>query len=316
MKIMSADYDVVVVGAGMAGLSAALTAGRLGRRVALLSSGVPGGQLLGIEHIDGLPGRDGGVAGYELCPAAQEQCEAAGVELVTEAVERIAADGADWIVSGPGGAFRARAVIVASGAALAKLGVPGEADFEGRGISACADCDAPLLRGKAAVVVGGGDSAMQEALVVADHAGQVLLVTDGEALRGQAGYRERIAAHERIALRFGATVSGIAGDANGVTAVTIRDLASGAAEEVATDALFVFVGLVPNSGFLGDLVPLDLKGHVMVDAGLRTAARGICAAGNVRAGGSFRAAGIMGDGTVAATTIEDYLTTGAWPSAD
>lgn len=311
---MSADYDVVVVGAGMAGLSAALTAGRLGRRVALLSSGVPGGQLLSIEHIDGLPGQEGGVAGYDLCPITQEQCEAAGVELVTEAVERIAADGGDWIVSGPGGDFATRGVIVASGTTLAKLGVPGEADFEGRGVSECASCDAPLLRGKSAVVVGGGDSAMQEALVVADHAGQVLLVTDGDALRGQATYRERIAAHDRITVRFGATVSGVTGDAGGVSAVTVRDIASGAEAEVATDALFVFVGLVPNSGFLGDLVPLDAKGHVIVDAGLRTAAKGICAAGNVRAGGSFRAAGVMGDGTVAATTIEDYLTTGAWPT--
>ena len=312
---MSADYDVVVVGAGMAGLSAALTAGRLGRKVALLSSGVPGGQLLSIEHIDGVPGYESGVAGYDLCPITQEQCEAAGVELVTEAVEQIAADGDDWIVSGLGGTFATRAVVIASGTALAKLGVPGEVDYEGRGVSDCASCDAPLLRGKNAVVAGGGDSAMQEVLVVAEHAGEVLLVTEGDALRGQAAYRERIEANDRIKPRFGATVSAVSGDDSGIKAVTIRDLASGAEEEVATDALFVFTGLVPNTAFLGDLVPLDAKGHIIVDAGLRTAAKGICAAGNVRAGGSFRAAGVMGDGTVAATSIEDYLTTGAWQTS-
>jgi thioredoxin reductase (NADPH) len=299
----------------MAGMSAALTAGRLGRKVALLSSGVPGGQLLSIEHIDGVPGYEGGLAGYDLCPITQEQCEAVGVELVTEAAEAITADGDNWVVSGPGGDFTTRAVIIASGTALATLGVPGEETYKDRGVSECASCDAPLLRGKSAVVAGGGDSAMQEALVIADHAGSVTLVTTGAALHGQADYRERIAGNDKIALRFGAIVTEALGDANGLTGVKIKDLTSGAEEEVATHALFVFTGLVPNTGFLGDLVPLDGKGHVLVDAGLRTAQKGICAAGNVRAAGSFRAAGVMGDGALAAKTVEDYLTTGEWQTA-
>lgn len=313
---MSADYDVVVIGAGMAGLSAALTAGRLGRRTALLSSGVPGGQLLSIEHIDGVPGYAEGVAGYDLCPITQEQCDAVGVELVTEPADSIAADGDNWIVSGPGGDMVTRAVIVASGTALARLGVPGEAEYEGQGVSDCASCDAPLLRGKVAVVAGGGDSAMQEALVVADHASQVILVTTGDALHGQADYRERIENQPRIELRLRSAVTEILGGAGGVDRVRIRDIAAGAEEEVATHAIFVFTGLVPNSAFLGGLVPLDGKGHIRVDAGLRTAARGICAAGNVRAAGSFRAAGVMGDGALAAKTIDDYLTAGAWQDPD
>ncbi|MBN8831766.1 MAG: FAD-dependent oxidoreductase [Sphingomonadales bacterium] len=309
---MSADYDVVVVGGGMAGLSAALTAGRLGRSVALLSSGVPGGQLLSIEHIDGVPGYAEGVAGYDLCPITQEQCDAVGVTLITDPCERIAASDSGWTVSGPGGDVTARGLIIASGTALAKLGVPGEEEYEGRGVSDCASCDAPLLRNKTAVVAGGGDSAMQEALVVADHAAKVILVTNGDGLHGQADYRERIEGNGKIELRLRSEVTEVLGEASGVTAVKIRDIASGTEEEVATDALFVFIGLVPNSAFLGGVVPLDAKGHVMVDPGLRTSVPGICAAGNVRSAGSFRAAGVMGDGALAAKTIDDYLTTGTW----
>lgn len=313
---MGAEFDVVVVGAGMAGLSAALTAGRLGRSVALLSSGVPGGQLLSIEHIDGVPGYAEGVAGYDLCPITQEQCDGVGVTLLTDPCESIAASDGGWTVSGPGGDLTARALIIASGTALAKLGVPGEEDYEGRGVSDCASCDAPLLRNKMAVVAGGGDSAMQEALVVAEHAAKVILVTDADALHGQAVYRERVESEGRIELRVRSTVTEVLGDDSGLTAVRIKDLASGAEEEVAADALFVFVGLVPNSAFLGDVVPLDGKGYVMVDSALRTSAPGICAAGNVRAAGAFRAAGVMGDGALAAKTIDDYLTTGTWQTPD
>jgi len=308
---MSADYDIVVVGAGMAGMSAALTAARLGRKVAMLSSGMPGGQLLSIEHIDGVPGYADTLAGYDLCPITQEQCDAVGVELVMEACEGIAANGDGWTVMSESGDIGARAVIVASGTALAKLGVPGEDAFAGRGVSDCASCDGPLLRGKVAVVVGGGDSAMQEALVVAEHAARVVLVTSGGALHGQADYRDRVEASDKIEKRFNSTVTEIMGE-GGVSKVRIRDLASGAEEELDTDGVFVFIGLAPNSGFLGNLVPLDGKGHIRVDAALRTPVKGIAAAGNVRAGGAFRAAGVMGDGAIAAKAVDDYLTTGEW----
>ncbi len=308
---MSAEFDVVVIGAGMAGMSAALTASRLGCRTALLSSGIPGGQLLSIEQIDGVPGIEGVVAGYDLCPITQEQCEAGGVALYTDAADAIRPGDGGWIVSGPAGDLAARGIIIASGTALARLNVPGETEFEGRGVSDCASCDAPLLRGKTAVVAGGGDSAMQEALVVAQHASEVMLVTIADGLQGQAAYRQSVEANEKIRLRCGAQISEIMGGPSGVSAVRITDV-DGRSEEVATDAVFVFTGLVPNTAFLGDLLPLDSKGHVLVDAALRTGVPGICAAGNVRSGGSFRAAGVMGDGALAAVSLERFLRTGEW----
>lgn len=308
---MSGEYDVVVVGGGLAGMTAALTSARLGRRTTLVTGDVVGGQLVSIDKIEGVPGFPEGVPGYDLLPMAQEQADAAGAALVNAAAESIAADGQGWKVTADGNAISARAVILATGTALAKLGVPGEERLHGKGVSECASCDAPLLRNKVAVVVGGGDSAMQEALTLADHLAKVIVVERGDALGGQASYRDLVQKNKKIELRFGATVTEIAGE-QAVSGVRVKDLAAGAESDVETNAVFVFTGLVPNTALFRDLVVLDADGRVGVDASLRTSAKGICAAGNVRAGTSHRAAGAMGDGAAAAMAIDRYLATGEW----
>jgi thioredoxin reductase (NADPH) len=178
-------------------------------------------------------------------------------------------------------------------------------------VSECASCDAPLLRDKVAVVVGGGDSAMQEALTLAEHVAKIVMLERGGALSGQASYRDRIGAHGRIEVRLGSTISEIIGDQS-VSQVRVKDVSSGAESELATAAVFACVGLVPNTQLLRGLVPLDATGRVCVDAALRTPAKGICAAGNVRQGSPHRAAGAMGEGATAATALDRYLATGAW----
>jgi thioredoxin reductase (NADPH) len=308
---MSDEYDVAIVGGGLAGLSAALTSARLGRRTAILTGGAVGGQLVSIDKIEGVPGFPEGVPGYDLCPMAQEQADAVGVEFVMEGCDSIAAEGALWRLANTEGDKVARAVVIATGAKLAKLGVPGEDRLFGQGVSECASCDAPLLRGKTALVVGGGDSAMQEALTLADHVEKVIMLERGEALTGQTSYRDLVTGNPKIELRFGATVTEILGD-NGVSGVRVKDIASGAESELETAAVFAFVGLVPNTDLVRDLVSFDGTGRIQVDAALRTNAKGICAAGNVREASSHRAAGAMGDGAAAAMAIEHYLATGQW----
>jgi thioredoxin reductase (NADPH) len=308
---MSDEFDVLIVGGGLAGMSAALTAGRLGRRTGIVTGGAVGGQLVSIEKIDGVPGFPEGVPGYDLCPMAQEQADAAGVEFVMESCESIAADGDGWRLATAEGDKSARALIIATGTKLAKLGVPGEDRLFGQGVSECASCDAPLLRGKTAVVVGGGDSAMQEALTLAEHVEKVVMLEQGDALNGQTDYRDLVMGNAKIELRFGATVTEILGD-NGVTGVRVKEIASGAESELETAAVFVFAGLVPNTDLVKDLVSLDGTGRIGVDAALRTSAKGICAAGNVREATSHRAAGAMGDGAAAALAIDHYLATGQW----
>lgn len=306
---MSTDVDIVVIGGGLAGLSAALTSARLGRRTALVTGGLVGGQLVSIEKIEGVPGFPDGVPGYDLCPMTQEQAAAAGVEFVNAAADSLAADGERWCVTSVEGQVVARAVVIATGTAIAKLGVPGEERLVGKGVSQCASCDAPLLRGRTTAVVGGGDSGMQEALTLADHVGKVVLLERGPALTGQASYRERVSAHPKIELRFDTAVAEVLGD-DAVRALRIMD--GGANSELATDAVFAFPGLVPNVALVRGLAALTASGHVAVDAELRTSARGICAAGNVRSGSSNRAAGAMGDGAGAATTLDRYLAGGEW----
>ncbi|HEY8519411.1 MAG TPA: FAD-dependent oxidoreductase [Gammaproteobacteria bacterium] len=310
---MTKEVDVLVIGGGLAGLSAALTSARLGRSTAVLTGGVLGGQLVSIEKIDGVPGFPDGVPGYDLCPMAQEQAVAAGAELVAAAADSLETDGERWQAGSAEGAFAARAVVLATGAAIAPLGVPGEERLDGKGVSRCASCDAPLLRGKTAVVIGGGDSGMQEALTLAEHVARVVLVERGAALSGQASYRERVQAHPRIELRFETVVTEILGD-DAVQGVRIARADGGGAEELPADGVFPFPGLVPDTGLVRGLVELDAAGRIAVDAALRTTARGLCAAGNVRQGSPHRAAAAMGDGAAAAVALDRYLATGDWPA--
>ena len=210
-----------------------------------------------------------------------------------------------------GSAVTSRAVVIATGTALAKLGVPGEERLFGKGVSECASCDAPLLRNKVAVVVGGGDSGMQEALTLAEHVAKVVIIERGDALTGQASYRDRIGAHAKIEVRLGSTVTEVIGDA-AVSCVRVKEIGAGAESDLATAAVFACVGLVANTELIRSLVPLDATGRIRVDVAMRTPVQGMCAAGNVRQGSPHRAAGAMGDGVAAAVAIDRYLATGEW----
>ena len=308
---MSGEYDLVVIGGGIAGLSAALTGARLGRSVAILTGGTIGGQLLSIEKIEGIPGYTEPVPGYDFCPISQEQADAAGVVFVMAEADSLAAAGDGWKIASAEGELSARGVVIATGTSLARLGAPGEERLIGRGVSECASCDAPLLRGKTTVVAGGGDSAMQEALTLAAHVDKVIMLERGPALTGQKSYQDEVAAHPNIEVRFGQEILEILGE-DGVTGVRVRDAGSGAESQLATAAVFSFVGLTPNNGLVEGLAPLDASGRIRVDASMRTPVKGLTAAGNVRQGSPHRAASAMGDGASAAVALDRYLATGEW----
>jgi thioredoxin reductase (NADPH) len=307
------QYDIAIAGGGIAGLTAALTAARIGRSVLVLTGSVPGGLLLAIERIEGLPGFPDGVAGYELCPGLQMQAEAAGAEAVGEELERLEPGAGGWrLVTGSGEA-RARAVVLATGAAFRSLDVPGEARLQSRGISTCASCDGPLLGGETVAVVGGGDSALQEALTLAGSVGRVVILHRGAELDGQASFRQRVAEQEAIEVRLRTVVEEIVGE-DSVSAVRLRDLAEDVTEELAVAAVFPFVGLRPNSERFAQHLGLDAAGAVRTDGALRTAAPGVFAAGIVRSGAAGRAAAAAGEGAAAAVAADAYLRRGTWPA--
>ena len=306
---MAHDYDVIVAGAGIAGLTAALTAARLGRRTMVLAGDMLGGQLLSIETVDGYPGFPDGVPGYDLCPIAQEQAQNAGADFSQTRITGLTRESDGWKVASGEGDLTARAVIVATGAALKHLGVPGEEAFTGKGVSHCATCDGPFLKGKIAVVAGGGDSALQEALTVAQFAAKTILVNRAAEPTGQAGYRQRIAENTAIEVRNDATIVEILGNGK-VTAVRVAS--GGATSEVPVDGVFVYVGLKPEAQFLEAALSLGADGAIPTDAAMRTSLKGVCAAGTVRMGAAGRAAASAGDGSVAAVSVDRYLTGGNW----
>jgi thioredoxin reductase (NADPH) len=307
------DFDVIVAGGGIGGLTAALHSARAGCTTLVLGGRAPGGLLLSIEKIEGVPGFAEGIAGYELCPMLQEQAEEAGAEFRMEELEHLEPVEGGWRLNtgDAGRELQARAVIVASGARLKHLDVPGEERLRGRGVSHCASCDAPLLRDRVVAVVGGGDSALQEALTLADSAAEVIVLHRGAALDAQATYERRALEHSKISVRYRTVVEEILGDES-VAGVRTRELAGDGVDELELGGVFVYVGLAPNTEFLADRLALDAGGRIATDAAMHTELPGVLAAGIVRRGSLGQAAISAGEGANAAKAAQRYLQTGGW----
>jgi len=308
---LTQEVETIVVGAGIAGLSAALAAARLGRSVMVLTGDVLGGHLLNIERIDGYPGFAEGIAGFDLCPIAQEQAMEAGAGFAMTSVTGVTRSGETWVVSAGADEYRAGSVILATGTRLRELDVPGESLLRGKGVSQCASCDAPLLRDQVAVVAGGGDSALQEALVLAEHCAEVVIVHHGDAFSAQAAYRNAAEGHARIRSLPNAELSEILGQ-DAVTGVRIADCKSGATTELECAAVFGFIGLQPATELIDDAELLDAVGAVQTDAQMRTRRTGLLAAGTVRSGSAGRAASAAGEGALAAIAADRFLADGQW----
>lgn len=302
---MEREIDIAVAGGGLAGLTAGMFAARLGHSTTILTGLAPGGLLLSIEQVEGLPGFPEGVPGYELCPMAQESAEEAGAGFAMAEAEGLERDGDRWVVHSADGDVRARSVILATGSRLRTLGIPGEQELMGSGVSHCASCDAPLLRDKVAVVVGAGDSGLQEALTLAGSVAQVIVLERGDAPTAQETYQRRVREHPSIEVRANTEVSEIVGDGR-VTGVRTSD------GDVACDAVFVYVGLDANTDFLGGGLALDDEGRVPTDSRLRTELPGVLAAGDLRSDTLFQAASAAGDGAAAAKAAHHYLSDGIW----
>jgi thioredoxin reductase (NADPH) len=300
------EFDLVVIGAGVAGLTAAMHAARAGLSVAVVERMGVGGQIAAAEHIENFPGFPQGISGAELGPLLHEQAETAGAEFVLDTVEGIAIDG-DWrIVNAASEPLKARAVIVAAGSALKSLGVPGEEAFLGRGVSHCASCDGHFFSGQEVCVIGGGDSALDEALVLTEHAARVTIIHRGSAFEAQRVLIDRVAANGKIELVPSTAIEEIFGD-DSVAGVRLRDLTSRTVREHAVKGVFVYVGLEPNSAFVRGVVAVDPAGHIDTDIMMRTSVPGIFAAGDIRAHSVAQLASVAGDGATAAIAAWRYL---------
>lgn len=287
-------YDLVVIGGGLAGLTAAHHAALRGLAVTCIDEGGHmGGLVMNVSDVDGYPAM-GTVSGAELAAAQLEAILDLGVEIVPDTATGIRVDGEIKVVSTGMGDQKARQVLLASGARLKTLGVPGEEAFLGRGVSQCADCDAGFFMDQKVVVVGGGDSALQEALHLADYASEITLVTRGDGLRARQSYVTRAAENPKFSFKWQTEVAEIVGS-DGVEGVRLKSSAGGEAEDLACSGVFVFVGLTPNSDFLPAEIERDGEGFVKTGPGFATSVPGIYAVGAVRAGFSGQLASAAGE---------------------
>ena len=301
-----ADYDVVIIGSGLAGLTGALFAARHGLLTLVLEANIPGGHLISIEKIEDFPGFPDGIAGYDLCPTVQRQAADQGAEFQRAEVLGLEAQDRLWSLITDEERHRAKAVIVATGSRLKSLGVPGEEKLTGRGVSHCASCDGPLYNGRTVGVVGGGDSALQEALALTNYAEQILLFHEGEQFSAQHTYQQRVLGSTKITPRYRTTVEEILGD-TAVAGVRARDLSSGESSQVDLAGLFIYAGLQPNTALLKDLVELSDTGRVPTDPWMKTSRDGLYAAGDIRRDAAAQAISSAGDGATAAIAAYRYI---------
>jgi thioredoxin reductase (NADPH) len=301
---MADEFDLLIVGGGLAGLTAAMYGARFGLHTVLVEHMASGGQILNVEKIENFPGFPQGIAGFDLGPLVQEQAEAAGAEFVMDTATGLEVAGDMRVLHCDTADLTARTVIVAAGSELRSLGIPGEAEYLGKGVSHCASCDAPFYLGKDVCVVGGGDSALDEAAVLAAQVGRVTLVHRGTAFTAQHAAVERLAAMSNVQTLLDTEVVEIVGR-DTVSSVQLRS--NGASRRQEVSGVFVFVGLEPNTAFLRGVVDLDLTGHVIVDPYLQTSLPGVFAAGDIRKHSSRQLVAAAGDGATAAVAAANYL---------
>jgi thioredoxin reductase (NADPH) len=303
---MSAEArNVVVVGGGPAGLTAAIYAGRFGMAPVVLEPGLPGGKLTLIDRIENFPGFPGGIGGPELAQRFDEQAREYGAEFRAVAAQGIRRDGALIQVATADGEVAARAVIVASGATPLRMGVPGERELLGRGVSYCATCDGPFFRDKDIAVVGGGDSAVEEALCLTRFARRVTVIHRRDRLRASEVLQRRALDHPRIRFRWSAEVLAVEGG-DQVEGIRLKD-AQGESV-LPAEGVFIYIGIAPVTEFLGGQVERDGRGYLRAEEDAVTSQPGIFAAGDVRSKPLRQVATAAADGAVAAMAAEKYLT--------
>ena len=299
-------FDLVIVGGGPAALAAALYGARAELRTLVLERALIGGQVAVTSKVENYPGFPDGIEGPELIGRMEKQAARFGAAFRNEEVTRVDLDGDTKVVTTTRNVYRAAAVILATGADARKLGVEGEDELRGRGVSYCGTCDAPLFRDRAAVVVGGGNSALTEALFLARFASRVTVLHRRDRFRGDNIYAKQVHAHPKIAVGWDSVVERINGTEK-VQSVSVRNVKTDAMRELPCDGVFIFIGHEPNTAFLANLFPDEHGDQIETDVGMMTSIPGIFVIGDVRKHSFRQIATAVGEGATAAIAAERWL---------
>ncbi len=307
-KAKNEFYDLIVLGSGPAGLTAALYAAREGIETLVIERGGVGGQAGITERLDNFPGFPEGVTGAEFADRLRRQAERFGVEILTaQDGTGIGVDGTYRVVrTVDGNEYRAYAVLLALGSTYRRLGIPGEEDFIGAGVHFCATCDGAFYRDKDVLVIGGGNSAGEESIFLTKFAKKVTIVTRDAQLSASKVVAEKVEEHPRIDVLANSTPVEFRGKGK-LTGVALKNLTTGEVTEVTPSGVFVFIGLTPNTSIVSGQIDVDERGFIVTDATLQTNVPGVFAAGDCREGSTKQAASAAGEGAAAALGIRRYL---------
>jgi thioredoxin reductase (NADPH) len=300
------DIDLVIVGGGPAGLSAGIYAVRMGLNTVLVEKAIPGGMISSTEKIENYPGFPKGIKGMDLAKALEDQAKELGLEMIWGDVEGIDLDGKVKKVVLEEETLEAKAVVIATGTEPKKLGIPGESELLGRGVSYCAICDAAFYKEKKVIVIGGGNSAVEEALFLANFASIVTIVHRRDKLRADKIYELRAKNNPKIFFMWDSNLEKIEGS-DKVKSVDIKNLKTGQVTKHNVDGVFIYAGYVPNTDFLKGRVKLDENGFIITDEAMNASVKGVFAAGDVRVKQLRQVVTSASDGAVAAFSAHKFL---------
>jgi len=300
-------YDAIIIGGGPAGLTAGIYLSRARMNTLLIEKALPGGQAILTEIIENYPGFPHGIAGPELMQKMEEQAVRFGLKIEYGEVEEVKIkEDKVKIVRINNQEYKTLTIILASGAEASKLGVPGEEELRGRGVSYCATCDAPFFKDQKIVVVGGGDTAIEEALYLTKFVREVTIIHRRDRLRATKILQERVFTNKKINFAWDSVVTKVLGNEK-VEGVLIQNKKTGEEKEIPSQGVFVFVGNVPNSKFLNELIKLDQKGYILTDDNMMTSQEGIYACGDVRKKILRQVVTACGEGATAAFAAQKYI---------
>ncbi len=303
---MNKKYDIVIIGGGPAGLTAGLYTTRAKQSVLLIDQGMVGGMITKASQVDNYPGFPDGISGFKLGELMERQAVKFGLKIIAAEVTAIELKQGEKVIKTTEGNFTARAVIIASGSKRQKLGVPGEKEFTGRGVSYCATCDAPFFSDKAVAVIGGGDAAIDEAMHLAKVASRVTVLHRRDQLRATIVLQEKAFAEPKIEFRWNSVVEAIEGN-DFVERLRLRNVKSGEKSVLEVAGVFVSVGVKPDTDYLKGVLPLDATNHIVTNEKMETEIAGIFAAGDIRAGSIRQAITAAGDGATAAIYAGKFI---------
>ena len=302
------DYDVVIIGGGPAGMTAGLYTSRASLKTLLIEKAIMGGQMMTATTIENFPGHPGGIGGPELMMRIQEHCVEFGLETDYGTVENVVDNGTTKTVVMDGREIICKAVIVATGAVPRKMGIEGEEALIGKGVSYCATCDGAFFRDVPIAVIGGGDTAVEEALFLTRFASKVTLVHRRDELRATKILQDRTLANDKVEVAWNSVVEGLESDTSGLTGAILKDTKTGETRKIELQGMFVAVGVTPTTGFIRNLVAVTDEGYIKAGEDTLTSVPGIFAAGDNRTTPLRQVSTAVGDGAVAALMAEKYIT--------